>query len=131
MERLMKLERTSKSVQNIPVDNFGLQVELGDPIFSGDPLLELDDVLSIGLAPVSLDQAKSGQREWARPRRRRGGQRRRNASRAGQADEGRIEGTKRALRRRAINGEELVPLLYWVSFRRSQKPRQYMAKTEL
>lgn len=54
----MKLERTSKSVQYIPVDDFRLQVELSDPIFSGDPLLELDDVLSIGLAPVSLDRAK-------------------------------------------------------------------------
>lgn len=57
----MKLERTSKSVQNIPVDDFRVQVELGDPVFSGDPLLELDDVLSVGLAPVFLNRAK-----WAR-----------------------------------------------------------------
>ena len=51
----MKIERTSKSIQDIPVDDFRLQVELSDPIFSGDPLLELDDILSISLAPVSLD----------------------------------------------------------------------------
>ena len=54
----MIVECTGKSVQDIPVDDFRMQVKLGDPIFPRDPLLELDDVLPVGLAPVSLDRAK-------------------------------------------------------------------------